>query len=115
MPKEMKWERNVASIVTDAVRLGLMEPAVELMWNHSLMGSSILKKLKISKVLSSARSRLHICARATTISITSATHDSLTYIISINLFAQQEASVQDESNFDSKLVSTGLIVTSLAH
>ena len=48
--KEQEWERDVAGIVMRAIRVGLMEPAMELMCKHSLLGPSIVKKLQVTEV-----------------------------------------------------------------
>merc|ERR1712037_200789 len=49
MGEENKWEQNVACVVANAVKAGLIEPAMELMCNHSLMGPAIMDQLKINE------------------------------------------------------------------
>ena len=54
-PKEEEWERNVASVVVSAAKTGVMEPAMDLMCNHSLLGPMIMKKLQVTEVPCSQR------------------------------------------------------------
>merc|ERR1711934_458212 len=47
--EEQEWERDVAGVVMRAVRVGLVEPAMELMCKHSLLGPSIVKELQVAE------------------------------------------------------------------